>query len=202
MLFTSQGVPMLCGGDEIGRTQGGNNNAYCQDNEISWFDWNLDRTRRELLGFTRYVIALRRAHPVLRRRQFFYGRRIRGSEVKDLTWLRPDGREMSEEDWQNPLTRCLGLRISGDALDEMNARGEPVVDDTFVILLNGHHEPIDFMLPAHRRGVRWEPVLDTRMAEMGRRQRLFKGGEAYGLEGRSVAVFIMRREGIRRPLGQ
>jgi isoamylase len=202
MLFTSQGVPMLCGGDEIGRTQGGNNNAYCQDNEISWFDWNLDRTRRELLGFTRYVIALRRAHPVLRRRQFFYGRRIRGSEVKDLTWLRPDGREMSEEEWQNPLTRCLGLRISGDALDEMNARGEPVVDDTFVILLNGHHEPIDFMLPAHRRGVRWEPVLDTRMAEMGRRQRLFKGGEAYGLEGRSVAVFIMRREGIRRPLGQ
>ena len=199
MLFTAQGVPMLCGGDEIGRTQGGNNNAYCQDNEISWFEWNLDRTRRELLAFTRRVIALRRAHPALRRRQFFYGRRIRGSEVKDLTWLRPDGREMGEEEWQNPLTRALGLRMSGDALDEVNARGEPIVDDTFLILINGHHEAIDFVLPAHRRGVRWEPVLDTRIADGRPPRRLFKGGDAYALDGRCMVVLAMRRNGGRGP---
>ncbi len=199
MLFTAQGVPMLCGGDEIGRTQGGNNNAYCQDNEISWFEWNLDRTRRELLAFTRRVIALRRAHPALRRRQFFYGRRIRGSEVKDLTWLRPDGREMSEEEWQNPLTRALGLRMSGDALDEVDARGEPIVDDTFLILINGYHEAVDFVLPAHRRGVRWEPVLDTRIADGQPPRRLFKGGDAYALDGRCMVVLTMRRNGGRGP---
>ncbi len=200
MLFTAQGVPMLCGGDEIGRTQGGNNNAYCQDNELSWFDWNLDRTRRELLAFTRRLIALRRAHPVLRRRQFFYGRRIRGSEVKDLTWFRIDGREMTEEDWQNPLARWLGLRISGDALDAIDTRGEPIVDDTFVILLNGHHEPIDFMLPAHRRGVRWEAVLDTHVPDGQPPPKLFKGGQPYPLDGRSVVVLAMARQGVRRSM--
>jgi glycogen operon protein len=197
MLFTAQGVPLLCGGDEIGRTQGGNNNAYCQDNEISWFDWSLDRTRRELLVFTRRVIAQRRAHPVLRRRQFFYGRRIRGSEVKDLTWFRPDGREMSEEDWSNPHARCLGLRISGDALDEVDARGEPIVDETFAILINADPEPLDFMLPAHRRGVRWEPVLDTRVPDGLPPGKPFKGGQPYSLEGRCMAVLVMGRNGAR-----
>ena len=193
-LVLSQGVPMLCGGDELGRTQQGNNNAYCQDNELSWFDWRLDRRRRELLAFTRFLIALRRRHPVLRRRQFFYGRRIRGSEVKDLSWFRTDGKEMTEEDWTNPYTRCLGLRLSGDAIEEVNAKGEPVVDDTLLILLNAHHEPIRFILPANRRGVRWETLLDTRMADGQRHQRPVRGGETYDLEGRSVALLRLRRE--------
>ena len=187
-LFLSQGVPMLCGGDEMGRTQQGNNNAYCQDNEIGWFDWKLDGRRRDLLAFTRRLIALRRAHPVLRRRQFFYGRKIQGSEVKDLTWFRPDGKELTEEDWKNPRTRCLGLRLSGDAIEEVDARGERILDDTFLILLNAHHEPIPFVAPAHRPGVRWEVLLDTRSPDGRRRRRPLKGGELYDLEGRCVAL--------------
>ncbi|MBI4611071.1 MAG: glycogen debranching protein GlgX [Candidatus Rokubacteria bacterium] len=195
-LLLSQGVPMLCGGDEIGRTQQGNNNAYCQDNEISWFDWKLDRPRRELLEFVRSLIALRRRHPVLQRRQFFYGRRIRGSEVKDLSWFRPDGKEMTEEDWNNPHTRCLGLRLSGDGIEEVDARGNPIVDDTLLILLNAHHEPLPFVLPAHRRGVRWEPALDTGTVRGRRRQRSLRGGESCKLEGRSVAVLRLGRSTI------
>jgi glycogen operon protein len=198
-LMISQGVPMLCGGDELGRTQRGNNNAYCQDNELSWFDWNLDRTDRELLAFTRFVIGLRKRHPVLRRRKFFFGRRIRGSEVKDLSWFRPDGREMTDEDWTNAFTRCLGLRLSGEAMNEIDPMGRPLVDDTLLILLNAHHEPLPFVLPAHHRGVRWETVLDTRTLDGRLRRQPLHGGATYGLEGRSLAVLrLARRE--RRPL--
>jgi len=187
-LLLSQGVPMLCGGDEIGRTQRGNNNAYCQDNEISWFDWKLDKHRRNLLAFVLRLIAIRKAHPVLRRRQFFYGRRLAGSEVKDLAWFRPDGKEMTEGNWRDPLARCLGLRLAGDAIEEVDTQGEPIVDHTFLILLNAHHEPLPFVLPAHRPGVRWEVVLDTR-GEAGRgRLRRVKGGEAYNLDGRCLTL--------------
>ncbi len=193
-LFLSQGVPMLCGGDEIGRTQQGNNNAYCQDNEISWFDWRLDKTQRSLLTFTRSAIALRRQHPVLRRRQFLYGRRIRGSEVKDLAWFRPDGKEMTEESWHDPLARCLGLRLAGDAIEEVDAQGNPIVDDTVLILLNAHHEPLPFTLPAHRPGVKWELVLDTRTPDGRRLHRPMRGGEMYSLEGRSLALLQLRRK--------
>jgi glycogen operon protein len=188
----SQGVPMICGGDEIGRTQGGNNNAYCQDNELSWLDWSLDRRDRDLLAFTRRLIALRGAHPVLRRRQFFYGRRIQGSEVKDVSWFRPDGREMTPEDWNNGLTRSLGLRLAGDAIEEVDAGGDRVVDDTFLILLNAHHDRLPFVLPAHQRGVRWEIALDTRVPDGRRRHRPLRPGETYELEGRSLAVFLLR----------
>ena len=191
-LLLSQGVPMLLGGDEIGRTQQGNNNAYCQDNEISWFEWKLDKRRRDLLAFTRGLIQLRREHPVLRRRQFFFGRRIRGSEVKDLSWFRPDGKEMTEENWQDPLARCIGLRLAGDAIDEVDAQGEPITDDTLLILLNAHHEPLPFTLPAHRPGVKWELVLDTRTAEGRRLHRPMKGGEVYELEARCVALLQLR----------
>lgn len=193
-LLLSQGVPMLSGGDEIGRTREGNNNAYCQDNEISWFDWKLDKRRRDLLAFTRSLIQVRREHPVLRRRQFFYGRRIQGSEVKDLAWFRPDGKEMTEENWQDPLARCIGLRLAGDAIDEVDAQGEPITDDTLLILLNAHHEPLAFTLPAHRPGVKWELILDTRTAEGRRLHRPMRGGEVYNLEGRCVAVLQLRRE--------
>ncbi|HSB80137.1 MAG TPA: glycogen debranching protein GlgX [Candidatus Methylomirabilis sp.] len=193
-LFLSQGVPMLCGGDEIGRTQQGNNNAFCQDNEISWLDWTLDKRRRDLLAFTRSLIGLRRRHPVLRRRQFFYGRRIRGSEVKDLAWFRPDGKEMTEEDWTNPQTRCLGLRLAGDAIEEVDVKGEPILDDTFLLLLNAHHESVPFVLPAHRPGVKWELVLDTRTADGRRLHRPMKGGQPYGLEGRCLACLRLGGE--------
>ena len=192
-LLVSQGVPMLCGGDELGRTQRGNNNAYCHDDDLSWFDWQLDRRRRDLLQFTQHLIALRRRHPVLRRRQFFFGRRIRGSELKDLTWFRPDGREMADEDWNNPHARCLGLRLSGDAIDELTAQGEHVVDDTFLILVNAHHAPVAFATPAHRPGIRWEALIDTRAPDGRADQRILRPGDAYELIGRSLAILRQAR---------
>jgi glycogen operon protein len=193
-LLLSQGVPMICAGDEIGRTQSGNNNAYCQDNELSWLDWKGEQRGRDLLAFTRYLIELSHQHPVLRRRRFFQGRRIRGSEVKDLSWFRPDGKEMSDDDWDVGLARSLGLRLAGDAIEEVDSLGEPIVDDTLVFLLNAHHETVPFILPAHRTGVRWEIILDTREPDGRRKHRPMKGGEAYDLEGRSVALLRLRHK--------
>jgi isoamylase len=190
-LLLSQGVPMLCAGDEVARTQRGNNNAYCQDGEISWFDWRLDRDARDLLAFTRMLVQLRRRHPVLRRRHFFQGRRIRGSEVKDLSWFRPDGREMTEADWGNPHTRCLGLRLSGDAIDEVDNAGQPIVDDTLLLLLNAHHEPVGFVLPASRPHVGWQAVLDTSAATGSTSMHALRGGAIYHLAGRSLALLQM-----------
>ena len=203
-LLLSQGVPMLCAGDEIARTQHGNNNAYCQDGPTTWLDWRLDGRRHALAAFTRALLGLRRRHPVLRRRHFFQGRPIRGSEVKDLAWFRPDGRELTDDDWANPHTRCLGLRLSGDAMDEVDANGRPVTDDTVLIILNAHHEPIPFVLPAHRRGLRWEPVLDTQAVEGRPRQGPRRGGERYDLQGRALACLLLRhrKKGRNGPPGR
>src|SRR4029434_11184790 len=132
-LFLSQGVPMLLAGDELGRTQQGNNNAYCQDNDISWVNWALSRSAKAQLEFTRRLIRLRLAHPVFHRRRFFQGRRIEGSEVKDLSWFRPDGKEMTQEEWTNGFTLCLGLRLAGAAIEEVDGAGEPIRDDTFLL---------------------------------------------------------------------
>ena len=198
-LILSQGVPMLLAGDEIGRTQQGNNNAYCQDNEISWIDWKISRPGRELLEFTRFLIELFHQHPVLRRRKFFQGRTIRGSEVKDLAWFRPDGKEMTDEDWSNPAAHCLGLRLAGDGVDELDPRGERIMDDTLLILLNAHYEPIPFTLPAHRRKLRWQLVLDTKEAKLKRR-RLLRGGEPYDLEARSLALLRLPEKAEDREL--
>jgi isoamylase len=189
LLFLSQGVPMLCGGDEVGRTQKGNNNAYCQDSEISWFDWNLDRGQQDFLAFVKDLIAFRKKHPVLRRRRFFQGRHIRGSEVKDLAWFRPDGKEMTDEDWNAGYAKSLVLRLAGDAIAERDQKGRPIVDDTLLVILNAHHTPLAFTLPAHKRGIRWHPVLDTSLSgENEKRVSGFKGGEQYEMEARSIAV--------------
>jgi isoamylase len=192
-LVFSQGVQMILAGDETGRTQRGNNNAYCQDNEISWVDWDLDQPKLELLRFTRKLIRLFHHHAVLHRRHFFQGRKILGSEVKDLTWFRPDGKEMTEEDWRNPETRCIGLRLAGDAIEEVDARGNRILDNTLLILLNAHYEPITFVLPAHRPKMRWEILIDTREATGRRSLRPMGGGVPYDLEGRSLALFRLRR---------
>ncbi|HEV8329679.1 MAG TPA: glycogen debranching protein GlgX [Nitrospiraceae bacterium] len=192
-LLLSQGVPMICGGDEMGRTQHGNNNAYCQDNEISWVDWNLSKPQQALLAFTKSLIALRQQHPVFRRRRFFQGRRIRGAEVKDISWLRPDGKEMTDEDWAKGYVRCLGVRLDGHAIEEKDSKGKPLLDETFLILLNAHHEPRPFTLPAHKRGVRWQPVLETAISHVNQKQvTLLKGGFQYDLEARSLAVLRLR----------
>src|SRR6266850_657971 len=144
-LLLSQGVPMISGGDEIGRTQRGNNNAYCQDNELSWFDWPPTGTAAKLLDFTRRLIRLRLDHPAFRRRRFFQGRRIQGSAVKDLSWLQPDGAEMTDEEWHNGQSRCLGLQLAGDAIEEINDEGLPIRDDTFLILLNADDLALPFV---------------------------------------------------------
>jgi isoamylase len=187
-LFLSQGVPMLLGGDELGRTQGGNNNGYCQDNEISWFDWEDADTI--LLAYTRWLINFRKQHPVFRRRRWFQGRAIRG--VPDIGWFSPDGTEMSEDDWDAGFAKSLGVFLNGDAIPTLDARGEPVTDDSFLILFNAHHEPIDFVVPASW-GERWSVVLDTAEALPPSlvdeaEQRLAKSGESLRVESRSLAV--------------
>ena len=146
---------MICGGDEIARTQLGNNNAYCQDNELSWFDWQLAPASRELLAFTQELARFRASHPVLRRRRFFQGRKIRGVDVKDLAWFDPDGNEMTDADWHAAHVRCLGVRLAGDAIDETDDRGHRIVDDTLLILLNAHHEAVSFTLPSPGRRRSW-----------------------------------------------
>jgi len=192
-LLLSQGVPMLLAGDEFGRTQRGNNNAYCQDNEISWVDWKLDKPRRELLEFTKLLIRIFHQHPVLRRSHFFQGRKIRGSEVKDLAWFRPDGKEMTDEDWANPEMRCFGLRLAGDAIEEVDGRGNRVVDDTLLFLLNAHHETIPFVLPAHRRKLHWWVILNTSEPITRREQRQLRGAAPYPLKERSLVLLRLPR---------
>jgi glycogen operon protein len=191
-LMFSQGVPMLTAGDEIGRTQRGNNNAYCQDNEISWVDWNMTREKRQLLEFARRVIRLRREHPVFRRRHFFQGRPIYGSGIKDIMWLRPDGAEMSDEAWQREHARCLGVMLSGEGLLEIDTHGRPVSDGTFLVLFNAHHEGISFRLP-DQAGVRWLVVLDTTHEEGLARNGAFDAGGTYPLKGRSLALMQQQR---------
>ena len=187
-LLFSQGVPMICGGDEIGRTQQGNNNAYCQDNEISWYDWELDDERRALLDFTRRLIETRLRHPALRRRKFFQGRRIRGSDVRDITWLRPDGGEMTETEWEASWVRTLGVRLDGRALDELDERGDPIVDDTLLLLLNAHADTVPMTLPPPLPGTVWEVVIDTAEPDLEPGVRRLEASEPYQLRGRSIAL--------------
>ncbi len=194
-LFLSQGIPMLLGGDEMGRTQRGNNNAYCQDTELSWFHWPPTETGRRFIEFTRRLIQLKHGNPVFHRRMFFQGRRIQGSAVKDLAWFRPDGQEMTDEEWHNSFGRSLGLRLAGDAIEEVDDLGEEIVGDTFLILLNAHHEPVPFVLPAHESRVTWDPVLDTRDWNGDAERPSVRTGEQYMLEGRSLAVLRLRRTG-------
>ncbi|MEU8269209.1 glycogen debranching protein GlgX [Sphaerisporangium sp. NPDC049002] len=159
-LFVSQGVPMLLHGDELGRTQHGNNNAYCQDNEISWVDWSLVRSESDLLGFVRGLSRFRRKHPVFRRRRFFLGRMLEG-DVRDIVWLTPSGKEMTSGDWHSGFGKAMAVFLNGEAISEPGPRGQRISDDSFLLLVNGHHENITFTLPGHEFGPGWQPVLDT-----------------------------------------
>ncbi len=197
-MLLSQGVPMICGGDEIGREQGGNNNAYAQDNELSWYDWGTTPRRTTMLQFTRDMIAFRRKHPNLHRRKFFQDRaidpegaqdiEIAGNTVQDITWIRPDGNEMNENEWRAGWIRCMGLQLSGETLDDVNSVGEPIKDDTFLILMNSHHETVSFKLPAARSGSRWSRCFDTRWATLQPSEPL-NPGDSYELISRSFVVF-------------
>ena len=160
-LLLAQGVPMILAGDEIARTQKGNNNAYCQDNEVSWLDWEIDEHRRKLLEFTSRLIELRRSHPNLRRRKFYRDRRGQAGVIKDVAWYRPDGAEMTEEDWSAAWARSVGVMFNGNTLDEVDDTGRPVADNSFLMLINSHHEPVAYKVPAPPLGHGWELVVNT-----------------------------------------
>jgi glycogen operon protein len=186
-LLLSQGVPMISHGDELARTQHGNNNAYCQDNEISWIDWNLTDEQKRLLEFTTKLIALRLSQPALHRRQYFQGRSIRGGGVKDVAWLTADGQEMTDEMWNAEGSKSLGMLLSGDAIDEVNERGERAAGDSLLVLLNAHGEKIPFTLPALEVDQQWQRLVDT--ADPDAAERAFKSEGRYPLQGQSLAVF-------------
>jgi glycogen operon protein len=182
-LFLSQGVPMLLGGDEFGRSQGGNNNAWCQDNEISWFNWETADT--ELREFTQRVIALRQAHPVFRRSTFLTGHEVKDSGLPDVWWFRPDGRRMTQKDWQREDAHTLGVFLNGDEIPERTPDGKDVVDDSFLLLFNAYGESITFTLPTRRFGARWEVEIAT--GEAGPRG-IVQARAQVTLEGRSLAL--------------
>jgi glycogen operon protein len=189
-LFLSQGVPMLLGGDELGRTQGGNNNAYCQDNEVSWFDWGLDGRRRRLLEFANRVIHLREAHPVFRRSQFLTGESHLGSGLPDSWWFRTDGRKMTRRDWGDDGLRTIGLFLNGSEIAARTPAGEQIVDDSFVVLINSAAEPATFLLPPRRFGTRWTLELSTADPETEAGSWTARG--EVEVEGRSIV--LLRRE--------
>ncbi|MGA7322540.1 MAG: glycogen debranching enzyme GlgX, partial [Candidatus Sulfotelmatobacter sp.] len=192
-LLLSQGVPMMSGGDEIGHTQMGNNNAYCQDNETSWLNWNLQPQDRELLTFVQRMINLRKRHPVFRRRRFFQGRPIKGADVKDVLWLSPGGNEMTEDEWRNSSVHSLGMFLSGQGLDETDERGRKLSDTDFLVLLNPHHEDVAFILPAFRPASRWMAWMDTSREDGLRAADTHDSGTAYPLQARSLVVLLERR---------
>ena len=193
-LLLSQGVPMIAHGDELGRTQRGNNNAYCQDSELSWVDWSLDPAQRELLDFTRDLVRLRRDHPVLRRRRFFRGAGSAGG-LADLVWFRPDGNPMQDSNWDWDEARAVTVFLNGEAITEPGPRGERVVDDSFLILLNGHDEPLEFRLPDPRYGPAWTVAADTATPAAGRDETELKAEARVLLEARSTLVLTRPRSG-------
>lgn len=191
-LFLSQGVPMLRGGDELGHTQQGNNNAYCQDNELGWLDWSLDERREQFLDFVSMIAGLKHRHPVLHRPKFFQGRPIRGLDVKDITWLEPSGAEMTDEGWNAGFVRAIGVRLAGDAIDEVGEQGQRLVGDSLLLLFNADANELAFVLPSHDAEEHWTLVFDTAAPAPERVD--FTRTEPYPLQGRSVAVFRLVSE--------
>jgi glycogen operon protein len=187
-LLLSQGVPMLLGGDELGRTQGGNNNAYCQDNETSWLDWELDERRRRLLAFAQRLVELRLAHPVFRRTQFLTGDSPLGSGLPDSWWFRLDGRRMARRDWASQELRAVGLFLNGDEIPARGRTGDPVADETFIVLFNADPEPARFVLPPRRFGQRWELELSTAEPDTGEDRPSWVAREPIDLEPHSLVV--------------
>ena len=189
-LLFSQGVPMLLAGDELGHSQSGNNNAYCQDSELTWLDWDLSEEDRELLAFVQRVIRLRREHPVFHRRHFLQGQRIHGADIKDIRWLKPDGTEMSDHEWDHDFARSLGMYLSGEALNERDRRGRPIRDDNFIVLFNAHHEALHFALPDLPPGGCWQVLLDTQYKAGLAADGCYAGDHGYELQGRSLVLLM------------
>jgi glycogen operon protein len=185
-LILSQGIPMILGGDEIGRSQSGNNNAYCQDNEISWFDW--ESIDQDLLDFATELIRFRHRHPVFRRRGWFIGRQFHGSDVADIRWYKPDGQQMNEEDWKSSFAKSLGVLLNGRAIPLPDERGEPILDDSFFLLFNAHHERMSFILPPCDAGAKWARVISTTDLVPQRSDQSWNAGEQIEVESRSMTA--------------
>jgi len=188
-LFLSQGVPMLVAGDEFGRTQQGNNNAYCQDNEISWLHW--DNQEQDLLQFTQKLIMLRKTHPAFRRRKWFQGLPIKGKGLEDIGWFLPEGTEMSEENWNHDFARSLGVFLNGKGLHHVGPKGEKIIDDDFYVIFNAHHEALDYMLPQKLAHKEWVKILDTSDTEL--KKEGVRNEEVLTVQGRSV-VLLQHKE--------
>ncbi len=185
-LFLSQGVPMIVAGDELSRTQQGNNNPYCQDNEISWIDWgNADK---ELLTFTQKLIHLRKNHPVFRRRRWFQGQPIKGVGIEDIAWFQPHGAEMTEENWKISFAKSLGVYLNGRGIQSVGPTGETVIDDSFYVIFNAYHESLSFKLPPEKYGYSWSRVLDTSANMITEEGETYKAGEEIKADGHSVVV--------------
>lgn len=185
-LFLSQGVPMLLAGDEISRTQGGNNNAYCQDNEISWINWHEADT--DLLQFTRKLIHLRKSHPAFCRRRWFQGQPIKGIGLEDIAWFAPNGKEMTEEKWNQDFAKALGVFTNGRGIHSRGPKGEQIIDDSFYLIFNAHHGPITFKLPSKKYGAQWNKVLDTSENRVDEGNGTYAAGEAIKINGRSIVL--------------
>jgi glycogen operon protein len=182
---------MLLAGDELGQTQKGNNNTYCQDNELTWLNWELNDEQKQFLGFVRTVTLIDREQPVLQRRKFFQGRSIRGSGVTDISWFGPDGKDMDDAAWNAGFIKCLGVRLAGDLIGDVDEKGELLVGETLLLLLNAHHEALPFTLPVTNPGHYWETMLDT--SQPGPTEPIpFQAGQQYALQGRSLAVLRIR----------
>ncbi|ORX09402.1 glycogen debranching enzyme [Mycobacterium xenopi] len=187
-LMVSQGTPMIAHGDEFGRTQHGNNNVYCQDSELSWMDWSLAEKNADLLAFTRTVTQFRKDHPVFRRRRFFEGRPMRrGDELRDIAWLTPSGREMTQEDWDRGFDKCVAVFLNGNAIREPDARGERIVDDSFLLCFNAHDEDVEFIVPDGDYADQWTAELDT-TDPVGAADLVVNAGDKVAVAGRSVLV--------------
>jgi isoamylase len=196
-LLLSQGVPMLLGGDEYGRTQHGNNNGYCQDNELSWFDW--DAIDDDLLTFTQQLLRLRREHPVFRRKRFFEGRAVRGERFNDIAWLTHDGQLMSDEHWETAFAKSLQIFLNGAGLASRDERGRIVTDDSFLLLINGHHEPLTFQAPGEGPTAPFCVVLDTTEPVLrgDPTQEMLQLGDSREVDGRAIVVLRELRESER-----
>jgi glycogen operon protein len=186
-LFLSQGVPMLVAGDEWGRSQNGNNNAYCQDNEISWLNW--DKVDQQLLTFTQKLIAFCKAHPTFRRKHWFRGMPIKGIGLEDIAWFLPDGQEMPDENWSHDYAKSLGIFLNGKGIRHMDPKGNPIYDDSFYMIFNAHYEPVEYTLPPAKYGSEWRKVIDTADACVSDDGQVLKPGDSFAVESRSIVVF-------------
>ncbi|HXE52208.1 MAG TPA: hypothetical protein VN541_04300, partial [Tepidisphaeraceae bacterium] len=190
-LLFSQGVAMIRAGDELSQTKYGNNNTYNQNNQLTWLNWELDPRQQSFLEFVKTCARIWREQPVLKRRNFFNGRPIRGTDIKDISFFEPCGREMNDQACNAGFVRCMGVRLAGDIINEVDEHGEPIVGDTLLLLLNAHWERIEFTLPETLPEHRWQSMIDTNTPDAP--PRIFEGGEKYLLEGRSLALLRTTR---------